>query len=114
MICGVLCGLISLAVYTFFGLNVLLVGASGAIYALLLTYAVIFPRSKIYIWGILPVPAPILILVYAIIEFGSQLTGSGGGIAHMTHLAGFAVAWLYLVIRMGIHPLKVWKNAFRS
>ena len=50
-------------------------GASGAVYALLLSYAVIFPRNRIFIWGLIPVPAPVLVLAYAAIEFGSQIFG---------------------------------------
>ena len=50
-----------------------LLGASGAIYALLLSYAVVFPRNVIFVFGILPLPAPILIIVYAIIEFWDNL-----------------------------------------
>jgi len=114
LLCGFLSGLISLAVYTEAGLiHTLLIGASGAIYSMLLAYAVIFPRSQIYIWGILPVPAPLLIVLYAVIELGSEFFGFQGGVAHLTHLSGFAVAWLYFIVRMGIHPLKIWKDAYR-
>lgn len=88
-------------------------GASGAIYAMLLAYAVIFPRSRIFIWGILPVPAPVLVIAYAVIELGSQIIGVSSNVAHMTHLAGFAFSWLYFVVRMGINPYKVWKNIYR-
>ena len=109
---GTLCGILSLAVYYVCGVRVALVGASGAIYAILLAYAVIFPRSRIFIWGIIPVPAPILVLAYAVIELANQFYGAGG-VAHLTHLAGFAVAWLYFRIRMGIRPLQVWKDAYR-
>ncbi|AEE17739.1 rhomboid family intramembrane serine protease [Treponema brennaborense] len=111
---GILCGVISFAIYYATGTFVFLMGASGAIYALLLTYAVIFPRSRIFIWGILPIPAPLLIAIYAGIEIASQLFSLRDGVAHMAHLTGFAVAWLYLMIRMGINPWKVWKNAYRS
>lgn len=112
LLCGILCGFSSLFVYTFFRINVLLMGASGAIFSVLLMYAVIFPRSRIYIWGILPVPAPILVLIYAIIELGSQFFLISSNVAHLTHLSGFAAGYLYLVIRMGIHPLKIWKDAY--
>ena len=112
LLTGVLCGIISLGVYWVLGLPVFLVGASGAIYGILLAYAVIFPRARIFIWGIIPVPAPVLVLVYTIIELGSQFYGSSG-VAHLTHLAGFAIVWLYFRIRMGIHPLQVWKDAYR-
>jgi membrane associated rhomboid family serine protease len=111
---GILCGLISFGAYFFTGeYYVFLMGASGAIYALLLVYAVIFPRSRIFIWGILPVPAPLLVLIYTGIALFSQMTSRGMGVAHLTHLAGFAVAWGYIRIRMGISPLKVWKDSYR-
>lgn len=108
-VCGILDGLLCMVVYRFFGTNILLIGASGAIYAVLLAYAVIFPRNVIYIWGILPVQAPLLVLVYAAIEFMSQFMGRGG-ISHIAHLSGLLLAWLYFVIRMGIHPNRVWRE----
>lgn len=110
--CGIFDGILSAALYHFLGISVLLIGASGAVYALLFAYAVIFPRNVIYIWGILPVASPLLVFVYALIEIASQITGRGG-IAHLTHLLGFALAWIYFPVRMGIHPLRVWKNAWR-
>ncbi len=114
LLCGLICGVVALVVYYFWGYyRVFLLGASGALYAVLLTYAVIFPRNIIYIWGILPVPAPILILAYAVIEFFSQFSASSN-VAHMVHLTGFCAAWLYLVVRMGINPIRVWKNAYRN
>ncbi|MCR5723688.1 MAG: rhomboid family intramembrane serine protease [Treponema sp.] len=113
LLTGTLCGIISLAVYWLGGIAVFLAGASGSIYGILLAYAVIFPRSRIFIWGIIPVPAPVMVLGYTVIELGSQLTGAGGGVAHLTHLAGFAVVWLYFKIRMGISPTQVWKDAYR-
>lgn len=110
--CGIVSGLFSFAVYYFTDqYYVWLVGASGAIYAVLFAYAVAFPHSVILIWGIIPVPAPILVLLYAIIEILSQFTGRDAGTAHLTHLFGFAAAWIYFAARMRINPLKVWKNS---
>lgn len=115
---GICSGIFSVLVYYAYGLYIMqlgiyptiymvnLVGASGAIYGILFSYAVFFPRNRIFIWGLIPVPAPILIIVYAVIEFFSQFSGSN--VAHMTHLAGFAFAFLYVFIRMGINPIKIW------
>ena len=72
-----------------------------------------YPKNKIFIWGIIPVPSPILVIAYAVIELLNQFTGTRSGVAHMTHLAGFAFAFLYFVIRMGVNPIKVWKDAYR-
>jgi membrane associated rhomboid family serine protease len=114
LLCGVLSGISSVFLYRLLGFDgVVLLGASGAIYSLLFAYAVLFPRSRIYIWGILPVPAPLLVICYVIIELGGQLFTINSGVAHLTHLAGFVFAWLYLKIRMGINPVQVWKDSLR-
>lgn len=113
IVCGIFDGLVSLLVYYLTGTRVLLVGASGAIYSILLFYATLYPRSIISIWGIIPVPAPLLVLLYAVIEIVSQLVGSSN-VAHLTHLAGFVMAYLYIVVRMRINPVKVWINAYRK
>lgn len=111
-VCGILSGLFSLGVYVLTGqYNTFLLGASGAIYALLFAYAVVFPRRMIFIWGLIPVPAPILVLIYAIIEIFSEVTGRNGGTAHLAHLFGFFAAFLYFLIRMRINPFKVWRNS---
>ena len=111
--CGIISGLFSFLVYFLTGqYNVYLLGASGAIYSVLFAFSVIYPKSKIYIWGIIPIPAPILILVYAVIEVAEQLMYVNSGVAHLTHLFGFAAAWFYFLIRMGINPIKRWKNTY--
>ena len=111
--CGIMDGLISLAFYYLVGgYGVFLLGASGAVYSLLLAYAVIFPRSRIFVFGLIPLPAPVMVALYAAIEFLSQF--SADGTAHFTHLTGFALAWLYLRVRMGLKPVKIWKDAWRS
>ena len=113
IVCGALSGFFSYLVYKFTGqYRIFLMGASGAIYSVLFAYAVFFPRSIIFIWGLIPVPAPVLVLIYALIEIGSQFLESSN-VAHMTHLFGFLAAWLYFVIRMGIHPIKIWKDIYR-
>lgn len=114
LLCGILCGTASLVFYLIAGYyNILLVGASGAVYAVLLLFAVIFPRSTVFIMGIVPVPAPLLVAIYAGIAIFEQLFGMNQGVAHLTHLSGFAAAWIYCLVRYGVNPIKVWKDAFR-
>lgn len=114
LVSGIFCGIVSFLTYYLTGMYfVFLLGASGGLYAILLAYAVLFPQNQIFIWGIIPIPAPILVLIYAIIEIASQFFNVASGVAHMTHLAGFLGAWLYFIIRFGVNPIKVWKNTFR-
>ena len=81
-----------------------LMGASGAIFAVQLAFATFFPRSVIYIWGILPLRAPIMVLAFTALGLFFMITGRGGNVAHVTHLAGFAFGWLYFLIRFRINP----------
>jgi membrane associated rhomboid family serine protease len=85
-------------------------GASGAVFAVQLAYAVFFPNAIIYIWGILPLRAPVLVLGFTALELFFSITGIAGQVAHLTHLAGFGFAWLYFLLRLGINPLHSWRR----
>jgi membrane associated rhomboid family serine protease len=107
---GTLAGIFSFIVYYFTGsYRVVLMGASGAIFAVELAYAVFFPDSIIYLWGILPLRAPVMVLGFTALELFSSIFGLNRGVAHLTHLAGFGFAWLYFIVRFGISP---WKRLF--
>jgi len=77
------------------------VGASGAIYGLLLAYAMTYPNRPIYIYLVFPIPAKIFVLIIGAISFLSSVTGTGGRVAHATHLGGLVVGYLYLAGRGG-------------
>ena len=113
LLIGTIDGVLSFLVYAATGFYIIsLVGASGAIFGLLLLYAVLYPNSVIYIWGVIPVPAPLLILGYAVIELIS-IFSVGDGVAHLTHFIGLLAGWVYIRIRFGIKPLKVWNSTGR-
>jgi len=102
---GTLAGIFSFFVYVASDqLFVFLMGASGAVFAVSLAYAVFFPDSTIYIWGILPVRAPIMVLGMTAIGLFSMVFGINRGVAHLTHLAGFGFAWLYFLVRFRVNP----------
>ncbi|MDR2404497.1 MAG: rhomboid family intramembrane serine protease [Spirochaetaceae bacterium] len=111
MITGLLAGGFSFLVYLFTGsYGVFLLGASGAIFAVQLAYAAFFPDSVVYIWGILPLRAPIMVLGFTAIELFSSVFGLRSGVAHLTHLAGFAWGWVYFLARFGTNP---WRSFTR-
>ena len=72
------------------------VGASGAIYGLLLAYGMYFPHRPIYLYFIFPIPARVFVMIVGAIAFISSLSGPGGGVAHAAHLGGLVVGYLYL------------------
>ncbi len=87
--------------------GVFLLGASGVVFAVLLAYAVYYPDSTIYIMGIFPIKAVYLVLGYTALELFSHVTNRASGVAHLTHLAGFAFAYIYFMFRLDINPAEV-------
>lgn len=114
LLTGLLAGVFSYAVYIWSGnYMVILMGASGAVFAVLLAFAVFFPFARIFVFGFIPIQAPVLVVIYTAIEIFSQISGANSNVAHLTHLAGFGFAYLYILIRMGINPIEVWKRTRR-
>jgi membrane associated rhomboid family serine protease len=105
LVTGILAGLFSFIVYWLTGAyGVFLLGASGALFAVQLAYAVLFPDSVVYIWGILPLRAPVMVLGFTALELFSSVFGMRSGVAHLTHLAGFAFGWIYFLARFSVNP----------
>ena len=73
-----------------------MIGASGAIYGVLLAYALSFPHRPIYMYFVFPIPAKYFVMIVGAITFLSSVGGGGGGVAHTAHLGGLAVGYLYL------------------
>ncbi|MDR2210396.1 MAG: rhomboid family intramembrane serine protease [Spirochaetaceae bacterium] len=107
---GALAGIISFGFYFFTKTDPALLGASGAIFAVELAFAVFYPDSRVYIWGILPLRAPVMVLGYTALEIFFAITRMRQGVAHLTHLSGFAVGWLYFLIRLGINPWRAFRG----
>ena len=73
------------------------IGASGAVYGILLAFGMIFPNERLFI---IPFPFPIkakwLIVGYVVIELFSAMSGPGDGVAHMAHLGGMLFGFLLI------------------
>ena len=74
----------------------LTIGASGAVYGVLLAYARYFPHRPIYLYFVFPIPAKYFVIIMGAISLLSSMNGPGGGVAHTTHLGGLIAAYLYL------------------
>lgn len=85
------------AVFSFlFARQYPVVGASGAIFGVLLAFAMYWPREKIYVWMILPVEAWLLITIFIVGTLYMSVRGSASGVAHFAHLGGLAFAFGYV------------------
>jgi membrane associated rhomboid family serine protease len=70
------------------------IGASGAIYGLLVAYAMLFPERYVYLYFLIPVKVKYLVIFMVALEFFS--TYRPDGVAHFAHLGGALVGFLYL------------------
>lgn len=105
LLTGTLSGIFSYFVYLASGYGGVVIGASGAVFSVLFAFAVFYPQARIFIMGIIPIRSVYLVLLYTAIELGSQILSLSTGIAHLTHLAGFVFAFLYILLRLRINPI---------
>ena len=73
------------------------VGASGAIYGLLLAFGMMFPNSMIYLYFFVPIKAKWFVIGYAVIELVSGFIG-GGNVAHFAHLGGMLFGLILILV----------------
>ena len=76
------------------------IGNSGAVYGLLLAYAILFPNRVIY-YFIFPIPVRIYVLIAGLLVLYESSRGAGGGVAHFAHLGGLIFGYLYLSLGRG-------------
>jgi membrane associated rhomboid family serine protease len=120
-ICGVGAGVI----YTLLSLaqgtgDILTIGASGAVYGVLLAYGVLFPDRIIY-YVIFPIKARYFVMIMGGIALFSSVMARNSGTAHVAHLGGMACGYLYLKGRgimrsrrgRGVRTLRGWYDEWK-
>lgn len=75
-----------------------LIGASGAVYGVLLAFGWMFPNSTIYIYFLFPIKAKWFVLIYGLIELVYGVTGTSDGVAHFAHLGGMVFGILLILL----------------
>ena len=72
------------------------IGASGAIYGLLVAFAMLYPEAVIYVYFFFPLKAAHAAVLFGLLEFYFSMNSPGGRIAHFAHLGGMATGYAYL------------------
>ena len=100
---GIGAGLVTMV----FGLMSLtpIVGASGAVYGVLLAYGLTYPNRIVYLYGIIPIKSIWFVIGIGIIAFSSSFN-SMSQIAHLTHLSGMVIG--YFMLKRPIRIKDVW------
>jgi membrane associated rhomboid family serine protease len=87
-------------------LNVPTLGASGAVFGILLAFGMTFPNQYIYVYFLLPIKAKWFVIIYGALELYNGIMYTNDGIAHFAHLGGML---------FGFFLIRYWrKNQFRQ
>lgn len=81
------------------------IGASGAVFGVLLAFGMLFPNSQIYIYFLIPIKAKWFVVFYGALELFYGITGTADGVAHFAHLGGML---------FGILLILLWRKKDRS
>ncbi|MBQ3750527.1 MAG: rhomboid family intramembrane serine protease [Bacteroidales bacterium] len=74
-----------------------IIGASGAVYGVLLAFGMLFPNDYIYVYFMLPIKAKWFVIIYGVIELVTGLSTSDG-IAHFAHLGGMIFGLIVILL----------------
>ena len=96
-----------------------IVGASGAIYGILIAYTLIYPNRKVYIYGIFPMQIKFMMILLGLTAFFASFMQTNSSISHITHLGGMFVGFVFLKwknIKFFFPKVKVYeeKNSFEK
>jgi membrane associated rhomboid family serine protease len=91
-----------------FSLNspVPVVGASGAVYGILLAYGLIFPNRYVYLYFFIPVRVKYFVIFIGALAFFSSIGAGSSGVSHLTHLSGMLIGFGYLKSNVRLDALK--------
>lgn len=96
LVCGIGAGVCVVLAGAFRGVTTPTIGASGAIYGLLLAYGTIFAERRLLFMLLFPIKARTMAWILFGIAFISNFTPQSDGVSHVAHLGGMLVGWLYL------------------
>jgi membrane associated rhomboid family serine protease len=113
-VCGVGAGISNLLVGPLFGPSGPTVGASGAVYGVLLAFGLLYPDRPIFLYFLLPIKARYFIMIYILFEIYAGVTSAGDGIAHFAHLGGAAVGFIFLMVDGDWLPFRKWISEWRT
>ncbi|HLG31607.1 MAG TPA: rhomboid family intramembrane serine protease [Ignavibacteriaceae bacterium] len=115
LLCGVAAGLFQLFLPPLFGqVAAITIGASGAVFGILIAFGMIFPERYIFLYFLVPVKAKYLIGFLIVLEF-LLIDSAGSNVAHLAHLGGAIAGFIFIMLdKNTMVPLKNILNRSRT
>ncbi len=114
MVCGIGAGVADFLMAPLIGHYGGTVGASGAVFGVMIAFAMLFPDRPIYVYFLFPVRAKFLVAFWIGAEVLNGVLGTENGVAHFAHLGGALVGFLYMAVDLGMIPLREWTIGFKG
>jgi membrane associated rhomboid family serine protease len=106
LICGIAAGLAQLFIAPLFSIPALTIGASGAIFGVMIAFGMLFPDRYVFLYFLIPIKAKYLIGFLFILEI-FWIGDAGSNVAHLAHLGGAIAGFLFILFDKSIDvPLK--------
>ena len=105
-VCGIGAGFIT--VLTNINSFIPIVGASGAIYGVLVAYGFTYPNRMVYLYGVFPLRVKYVVLGFGVIAFFASLSSTHSQISHITHLSGMIIGILYILFYFRWKNIRLW------
>ena len=105
-VCGIGSGLIT--VLANINSPVVIVGASGAVYGVLVAYGFTYPNRIVYLYGVLPLKVKYMVLGFGIIAFFASLSAAQSKVSHITHLSGMIIGIIYILYNFKRKNIHLW------
>jgi hypothetical protein len=106
LVCGIAAGLAQLFIAPLFSIPAATIGASGAIFGVMIAFGMLFPDRYIFLWFLIPIKAKYLIGFLFVLEI-FWIGDAGSNVAHLAHLGGALAGFLFIMFDKSIDvPLK--------
>ncbi len=105
-VCGIGSGFIT--VFASMNSFIPIVGASGAIYGVLVAYGFTYPNRMVYLYGVFPLRVKYVVLGFGVITFIASLSSTQSQVSHITHLSGMIIGALYIVFNFRWKNIRLW------
>jgi len=120
---GVGAGVVCVPFYIVAGAShIPIVGASGALFGILMAFALLYPNARVFLWFVLPIKVKYLVIAFVVLEYMATVSYLGGdsrsNVASVAHLSGMLIAYFYLRglmdIRAGLRRLRSGRSRRRK
>lgn len=104
--CGIGAGffiaVMNFIVFNYYGYAPVTIGASGAIYGILLAYGIQWPNREVLLYFLFPIKIKYLVIGFGLMEFLGTIasaTGTGGAVSHIGHIGGVISGLIYIIFK---------------